>query len=134
MPDLGDELRATIEHAATPITLDELRDRDTGRATRHRRALWRTFVAGVAVAALVIVGAVVVVNLGDDESPHVTRIAVPTVVVGDIDLAVLSTSFDGDGARSDLGERGRHRAVGCRRRRRRRRARCDAALRRRRAH
>ena len=57
--------------------------------------------AGVAAAALVIVGAVVVVNLGDDKPPT-TRIAAPTVVVGDIDLAVLSTSFDGDGARGPI--------------------------------
>ena len=31
-----------------------------------------------------------------------TRIAAPTVVVGDIDLAVLSTSFDDDGARGPI--------------------------------
>ena len=57
--------------------------------------------AGVAAAVLVIVGAVVVVNLGDDDPPP-TRIAAPTVVVGDIDLAVLSTSFDDDGARGPI--------------------------------
>ncbi|HEY3671623.1 MAG TPA: hypothetical protein VGN51_11870 [Acidimicrobiia bacterium] len=98
MSDLGDELRSTIEGAAPPVTLDELATRGSRREQPRRGAPWRTFVAGLAAAALVIVGAVVVVNLGDDE-PAVTHIAAPTVVVGDIDLAVLSTSFDGDGAR-----------------------------------
>jgi hypothetical protein len=101
MSDLGDELRETIERAAAPVTLDELRDRDVGRARHRQRAPWRTFVAGVAAAALVVVGAVVVVNLGDDE-PSTTRVAAPTVAVGDIDLAVLSTSFDSDGARGPI--------------------------------
>jgi len=53
------------------------------------------------VTALVVVGAVVVVNLGDDD-PSTTRIAAPTVVVGDIDLSVLSTTFDADGARGPI--------------------------------
>jgi hypothetical protein len=102
MSDLGDELRSTIEGAATPVTLDELATRTSSRERRGGgRAPWRTFVAGVAAAVLVIVGAVVVVNLGDDDPPP-TRIAAPTVVVGDIDLAVLSTSFDGDGARGPI--------------------------------
>jgi hypothetical protein len=102
MSDLGDELRSTIDGAATPVTLDELATRGSSRERRGRRgAPWRTFVAGVAAAALVIVGAVVVVNLGDDE-PQTTRIAAPTVVVGDIDLAVLSTGFDDDGARGPI--------------------------------
>jgi hypothetical protein len=100
MSELGDELRRTIESAAAPVTLDELAAHGT-RTDRRGRAAWRTFVAGVAVAALVIVGAVVVVNLGDDEPPT-TRIAAPTVVVGDVDLAVLSTSFDDDGARAPI--------------------------------
>ena len=98
MSDLGDELRATIEGAATPVTFDELAARD---GARHG-------IGGAAPLAhvrrrcrgdrVVIVGAVVVINLGDD-NPPTTRIAAPTVVVGDIDLAVLSTSFDADGAR-----------------------------------
>ena len=100
MSDLGDALRSTIEGAATPVTLDELATR-TSHERRGGRAPWRTFVAGVAAAVLVIVGAVVVVNLGDDD-PSPTRIAAPTVVVGDIDLAVLSTSFDDDGARGSI--------------------------------
>jgi hypothetical protein len=100
MSELGDELRSTIEGAARPVTLDELATRNTARDRRGRRAPWRTFVAGVAVTALVIAGAVVV-NLGDDE-PSTTSIAAPTVVVGDIDLAVLSTSFDDDGARGPI--------------------------------
>ena len=101
MSDLGDELRSTIEGAATPVTLDELATRTSSHERRGGRAPWRTFVAGVAAAVLVIVGAVVVVNLGDDDPPP-TRIAAPTVVVGDIDLAVLSTSFDDDGARGPI--------------------------------
>ena len=101
MSDLGDELRSTIEGAATPVTLDELATRTSSHERRDGRAPWRTFVAGVAAAVLVIVGAVVVVNLGDDDPPP-TRIAAPTVVVGDIDLAVLSTSFDDDGARGPI--------------------------------
>ena len=101
MSDLGDELRSTIEGAATPVTLDELATRTSSHERRDGRAPWRTFVAGVAAAVLVIVGAVVAVNLGDDDPPP-TRIAAPTVVVGDIDLAVLSTSFDDDGARGPI--------------------------------
>jgi hypothetical protein len=101
MSELGDDLRSTIEGAATPVTLDELATRTSAREQRGRRGPWRTFVAGVAAAALVIVGAVVVVNLGDDERPT-TRIAAPTVAVGDIDLAVLSTTFDDDGARGPI--------------------------------
>jgi hypothetical protein len=101
MSDLGDGLRSTIEGAAVPVTLDELASRDRGLVRSRRRAPWRTFVAGVAATALVIVGAVVVVNL-DDDDPPTTHIAAPTVAVGDIDLAVLSTSFDGDGARGPI--------------------------------
>jgi hypothetical protein len=102
MSELGDDLRRTIEGAATPVTLDELATRGAARDRRGGRgAPWRTFVAGVAAAGLVIVGAVAVVNLGDDEPPT-TRIAAPTVVVGDIDLAVLSTTFDDDGARGPI--------------------------------
>ncbi len=101
MSDLGDELRSTIEGAATPVTLQEIAARDGAPEHAARRAPWRTFVAGVAVTALVVVGAIVVVNLGDDKPPT-TRIAAPTVVVGDIDLAVLSTAFDGDGARGPI--------------------------------
>ena len=101
MSDLGDELRSTIEGAATPVTLQEIAARDGAPERPGRRAPWRTFVAGVAAAALVIVGAIVVVNLGDDKPPA-TRIAAPTVVVGDIDLAVLSTAFDSDGARGPI--------------------------------
>lgn len=100
MPDLGDALRATIEGAAAPVTLDEIA-RDGGRDRPRRGAPWRTFVAGAAAAVLVIVGAVVVVNLGDD-APDTTSIAAPTVTVGDIDLAVLSTGFDDDGARGPI--------------------------------
>ncbi len=101
MSELGDEVRSTIEGAATPVTLDELSQRGSARERRAPRAPWRTFVAGVAVTALVVVGAVVVVNLGDDKPPA-ARIAAPTVVVGDIDLAVLSTAFDDDGARRPI--------------------------------
>ena len=101
MSDLGDELRSTIEGAATPVTLQEIAARDGAPERPGRRAPWRTFVAGVAAAALVIVGAIVVVNLGEDKPPA-TRIAAPTVVVGDIDLAVLSTAFDSDGARGPI--------------------------------
>jgi hypothetical protein len=103
MSELGDGLRSAIEGAAAPVTLGEVAARRERRVTNGRPGAppWRTFVAGVAVAALVIVGAVVVVNLGDDEPPT-TRVAAPTVVVGDIDLAVLSTSFDSDGARGPI--------------------------------
>jgi hypothetical protein len=104
VPDLGDDLRSTIERAATPVTLDDVAARRRARArtrTRGDRGSWRTFVVGVAVVALLLAGAVVVTNLGDDD-PSTTRIAAPTVAVGDIDLAVLSTGFDDDGARGPI--------------------------------
>ena len=100
MSDLGEDLQRIIEGAATPVTWHEVVARD-GRDRQRRAAPWRTFVAGVAVTALLLVGLVVVTNLGDDDPPT-TRIAAPTVVVGDIDLAVLSTSFDADGARGPI--------------------------------
>jgi len=69
-----------------------------------RRAPWQTLVvAAVAVAAL-IAGAVVIANVGsDDGSSTRLHVAAPTVAVGDIDLAVISTSFDEDGARGPIG-------------------------------
>src|SRR5437016_529740 len=99
MPDLGDELRATIDGAATPVTFEEVVDRSSVQG-RRRRA-WRTFIAAAVVVVLVVVGAVVVSNLSDDSSskPH---IAAPSVAVPDIDLAVLSTGFDDDGARGPI--------------------------------
>jgi hypothetical protein len=101
MSDLGDDLRSTIEGAATPVSWHEVARRD-GRDRPRRAAPWRTFATGVAVTALLLVGLVVVTNLGDDDPRPTRRIAAPTVAVGDIDLAVLSTSFDSDGARGPI--------------------------------
>jgi len=100
MPDLGDELRTTIDGAASPVTFEEVVDRSS--TSRSPRRPWRTFVAAAVVVALVVVGAVIVSSLGDDESSSKPHIAAPSVVVGDIDLAVLSTSFDSDGARGPI--------------------------------
>jgi hypothetical protein len=101
MSDFDDEIRATIEGAATPVGFDEVTRRSSTAGRKHRRPQWRTFVAGAAATALVIVAAVVVSNLGDDD-PGAVHVAAPTVAVGDIDLAVLSTGFDADGARGPI--------------------------------
>ena len=100
MSDLGDELRDTIDGAATPVTFDEVVGRTT--ADRPRRAPWQTILVAAVVVAALVVGAVVVANLGDGDDASKPHIAAPTVAVGDIDLAVLSTSFDEDGARGPI--------------------------------
>jgi hypothetical protein len=103
MPDLGDDLRASIEGAAAPVTLDELADR-TAAGRRRRGANWRPFAVATVAVVLVLALVVAVVQLGGDDTDHRSKphIAAPTVAVGDIDLAVLSTSFDGDGARGPI--------------------------------
>ena len=69
------------------------------------RAAVRTIMITVAVVVSIAIGAVVVAGIdrGGDGGSSTLRIAAPTVAVGDIDLAVLSTSFDEDGARGPLG-------------------------------
>ena len=59
----------------------------------------------VAVVVSIAIGAVVVAGIdrGGDGGSSTLRVAAPTVAVGDIDLAVLSTSFDEDSARGPLG-------------------------------
>jgi hypothetical protein len=79
---------------------EERRD-DAHVGPARARAPWRNAVAGVAVLAIVVAGAIAVVNLGDDGATP-TRIAAPTVAVGDVDLSILSTGFDGDGARGAI--------------------------------
>ena len=75
-------------------------------ASGTRPAAVRTIMITVAVVVAIGIGAVVVAGIdrGDDDGGSSTlRVAAPTVAVGDIDLAVLSTSFDEDGARGPLG-------------------------------
>lgn len=100
MSDLGDELRDTIDGAAAPVTFDEI---VALHAPSKRRSTLRTLVTATALVAALVVGGVVVANLGAGDGSSRLRIAAPTVAVGDIDLAVLSTSFDDDGARAPVG-------------------------------
>lgn len=99
MSDFNDDIRATIEGAAQPVTIDEVVTPTTARAPS--RQSWRALVAVAVVVALLVVGVIVVVSFGD-EGPTRLQVAAPTVAVGDVDLAVLSTSFDSDGARGPL--------------------------------
>jgi hypothetical protein len=98
--DLGDELRDTIDGAAAPVTFDEIVALHPPSA---RRSTVGTLVTATALVAALVVGAVGVANLGAGDGSPKLRIAAPTVAVGDIDLAVLSTSFDDDGARAPVG-------------------------------
>ena len=100
MSDLGDELRDAIDGAAPPVTFDEVVGRST--ADRPRRAPWQTTLVAAVVVAALVAGAVVLAQFGDGDDASKPHIAAPTVTVGDIDLAVLSTSFDEDGARGPI--------------------------------
>jgi hypothetical protein len=100
MSDLGDELRETIDGAATPVTFDEIVGRS---AVDHPRAApWQTILVAAVVVVALVAAAFVVADLGDGGESSKPHIAAPTVAVGDIDLAVLSTSFDDDGARGPI--------------------------------
>src|SRR5689334_4082660 len=99
MSELRDELQRVIDRAASPVSFEEIVDRSP--ASRARRAPVRTIMIAVVVVVAIAVGAFVVTNVdgGGARDRSSLRVAAPTVVVGDIDLAVLSTSFDADGAR-----------------------------------
>ena len=99
MSELGDELRSTIDGAASPVSFDEI----VGRAPAGgRRAPWRTVVTATVAVVVLVAGAVVVSNLGGSGRSSQLHIAAPTVAVGNIDLAVLATGFDEDGARAPV--------------------------------
>jgi len=118
MSELGDELRGTIDGAASPVSFDEI----VGRAPAvGRRAPWRTVVTATVAVVVLVAGAVVVSNLGGRGRSSQLHIAAPTVAVGNVDLAVLATGFDEDGARTPVskdvvdavrGVAGRRRSVG----------------------
>ena len=99
MSDLGDELRETIDGAATPVTFDEIVGRS---AVDHPAAPWQTILVAAVVVVGLVAAAFVLADLGDGGEASKPHIAAPTVAVGDIDLAVLSTSFDDDGARGSI--------------------------------
>ncbi len=100
MSDLSDELRDAIDGAAAPVTFEEI----TARApdARRRRPAWRTALVTSAVVAALLIGGVVVASVDDGDGSSTLHVAAPTVAVGDIDLAVLATSFDEDGARGPV--------------------------------
>ena len=79
-------------------------------ADLHRRArrvrIGHAVTGGVAVvtAALLVMGVVVATHNGSSSplTPHSLRVSAPGFVLGDIDAVVLSSKFDGDGARDPL--------------------------------
>ena len=81
-----------------------------GGATEHaggasgqgmRRQFGPIVVGIVVVLGLVVGGGLLVDALGSDGS-RPARVAAPTVAVGDADAVVLATTFDGDGARTQI--------------------------------
>ncbi len=66
-----------------------------------RKQLGPVVVGVIAVLALVVGGGLLVAAIGSDDS-RPSRVAAPSVAVGDADAVVLSTAFDGDGARNQI--------------------------------
>jgi hypothetical protein len=69
-------------------------------ATGRTRPPWRAGLAAAAVVALLL-GAVLLLRVGPDDHGG-TLIAAPGVSLGQVDIVVLSTNFDSDGARAAI--------------------------------
>ena len=65
-----------------------------------RKQLAPIVIGLVVVLALIVGGGLLVSAIGSEERP--SRVAAPSVAVGDADAVVLATTFDGDGARNQI--------------------------------
>jgi len=101
MRDIEHELSKLARLADTPLAEPEPVERLRRRARGHRarRGLAATTTVVVVVGAI---AGTLALTRSDDATPPAIELAAPTVLLGDIDAAVLSTVYDSDGARAPI--------------------------------